>query len=145
MALLAEKDQKYLQAEFQKLTRPVKLMVFTQDFECQFCKETRELVEEVAGLSEKITAEVINFVPGSAEADGFAVDKIPAIVILADGEKPIDYGIRYFGIPSGYEFTSLIEDIFMVSAGDSGLSTATRQALAEVDSPVHFQVFVTPT
>ena len=53
--------------------------------------------------------------------------------------------MRYFGIPSGYEFTSLTEDIVAVSEGDSGLAEATRQAITEITKPVHIQVFVTPT
>ncbi|RME49731.1 MAG: glutaredoxin, partial [Caldilineae bacterium] len=41
MALLKEEDRQYLQKEFEALTRPVELIVFTQEFECQYCTETR--------------------------------------------------------------------------------------------------------
>jgi glutaredoxin-like protein len=64
---------------------------------------------------------------------------------MTGGEQSRDYGIRYFGIPSGYEFSSLIEDIMMVSSGQSGLSAATKEVLANLEKPVHLQVFVTPT
>ena len=56
-----------------------------------------------------------------------------------------DYGIRLYGIPSGYEFGTLIEDIRMVSSGESGLAPATRETVAKVQDPVHIQVFSTPT
>jgi alkyl hydroperoxide reductase subunit AhpF len=69
------------------------------------------------------------------------VDKIPAIAVL--GKK--DYGIRFYGIPAGYEFTTLIEDIMNVSAGESGLSKEAKQAIAQVKTPVTIQVFITPT
>jgi glutaredoxin-like protein len=84
---------------------------------------------------------VKNFVTDKTLADQYGVDKIPATVVL--GAK--DYGIRYYGIPSGYEFTSLIEDVVAVYTGDAGLSDETLEALAAITEPVHIQVFVTPT
>ncbi|MEW6716594.1 MAG: hypothetical protein AB1345_03695 [Chloroflexota bacterium] len=146
MSLISESDQIQLQRLFaEKLQRPVKLLMFTQERECQYCHETRMLIEELASLSEKLAAEVTMFEPGKGVSKRYGIDKIPAVVITADGDRPVDYGIRFFGIPSGYEFTSLIEDIFMVSLGDSGLSPATKDQLAKIDKPVHFQVFITPT
>jgi glutaredoxin-like protein len=147
MALISEKDAEYLRGEFEtQLVNPVKLVMFTQSIECQFCAETRQIVEEIASLSDKITAEIYNFVTDKATAELYEVDKIPAIAVLRteDGEDK-DYGIRFYGIPSGYEFTSVIEDIIDVSKGDSGLQPKTKEAVAGLTDPVHFQVFVTPT
>ncbi|MGC9336322.1 MAG: protein disulfide oxidoreductase [Anaerolineae bacterium] len=147
MALISEKDAEHLRKEFEsELESPVKLVLFTQEHECQFCAETHQIVEEVAALSEEITAEIYDFVAHEATAELYGIDKIPAIAILRseDGEDR-DYGIRFYGIPSGYEFTSIIEDIMDVSKGQSGLQPRTREALAKIQEPVHFQVFVTPT
>jgi len=142
MPLIGQKDADYLRKEFSdKLIEPVQLVMFTQEFECQYCRETRQLVEEVGTLSDKIDVQIYNLVIDKEKAEEYNVDKIPAIVVA--GTK--DYGVRYFGIPSGYEFTSLTEDIVAVSEGDSGLTEATRQAIAEITKPVHIQVFVTPT
>ena len=142
MALLKDKDREYLQGEFSKrLKNPVRLVVFTQTIACDFCEQTEQIAEEVAGLSDLISVEVYNFVNDKSVADQYGVDKIPALVVA--GEK--DYGIRFFGIPAGYEFTSLVEDIMMVSSGDSGLSAETKAAVADITAPVHIQVFVTPT
>ena len=142
MALLKDKDREYLQGEFSKrLKNPVRLVVFTQTIACDFCEQTEQIAEEVAGLSDLISVEVYNFVNDKSVADQYGVDKIPALVVA--GEK--DYGIRFFGIPAGYEFTSLVEDIMMVSSGDSGLSAETKAAVAGITAPVHIQVFVTPT
>ena len=69
------------------------------------------------------------------------MQKIPATVIQGD----TDTGIRFYGIPSGYEFVSLMEAIKMSSTGDSGLSPAARDYLKSLDKDVHIQVFVTPT
>jgi glutaredoxin-like protein len=147
MPLISEKDAEYLRNEFEiNLVNPVKLVMFTQAIECQFCAETRQIVEEIANLSDKITSEIYNFVTDKATAELYDVDKIPAIAVLRveDGEDK-DYGIRFFGIPSGYEFTTVIEDIVDVSKGDSGLQPKSREAVASITEPVHFQVFVTPT
>ncbi len=147
MPLISAKDAELLRNEFvTQLVNPVKLLMFTQTFECQFCAETRQIVEEVAALSDKITAEIYNFVVDKAVAESYGVDKIPAIAILrVEGDREKDYGIRFYGIPSGYEFTSLIEDILDVSKGESGLQPKTKKAVAELTEPVHIQVFVTPT
>jgi thioredoxin-related protein len=48
--------------QFSILDNKVKLIVFTQKIECQFCEENRKLVEEVAQLSDKISLEVYNFI-----------------------------------------------------------------------------------
>jgi glutaredoxin-like protein len=142
MALLSDKDRQFLQQHLaQSMVAPVKLLFFTQTIACQFCKETEQILREVAELSDKITLEVYNFVTDKAVADQYGIDKIPATVVMGD----VDYGIRFYGIPSGYEFTSLIEDIVDVSRGKSGLSPKTLEAIQAIKDPVHIQVFVTPT
>jgi alkyl hydroperoxide reductase subunit AhpF len=114
---------------------------FTQQLECQFCRETRALLEEVASLSDHVELEVYNFQTDREQRDAFGVDKIPATVIMSDR----DHGIRYYGIPSGYEFATLLDTMLLVSKGDSGLSADTRHRLAAIRKPLHLEVFVTPT
>jgi glutaredoxin-like protein len=143
MAMISDKDKKAVGDRLAKLTGPVKLVMFTQEMECAYCKETRELVEEVAALSDKITVEVKDFVEEEAEAKKLGVDKIPAVAVFGEGD--IDYGIRFYGIPAGYEFMSLLESIEIVSKGESGLSANGRERLKGLAKPVHLQVFVTPT
>ena len=145
MALLQEADQQQLREQFEALETPVKLVMFTQEMECQYCSETRQISEEVASLSDNISVEVYDFVRDQEIVEQYNIDKIPAIAIVRGGEQPKDYGIRLFGIPSGYEFSSLIENIMMVSKGESGLSAETKAWIQALEQPVHMQVFVTPT
>lgn len=145
MALLSKKDREYLTQTFAALTRPVRLVMFAQAHECEYCSETRRILDEVAALTPAIQVESHDFVAERALADEYGIDKVPAFTVEVGGETPHDYGIRYYGIPSGYEFSSLVEDILMVSRGDSGLAPATRSALARLTAPLHLQVFVTPT
>jgi glutaredoxin-like protein len=109
--------------------------------DCFFCRETKQLLEEVKGLSDKIELVVYDFIADKEKAAEYGIDKIPGTLIM--GEK--DYGIRFFGIPSGYEYTSLIEAITDVSRRRTELSQPTREALQTIDKAVHIQVFVTPT
>ena len=139
--LLGAREQKVVADRFQNLVGPVRLVMFTQEVECQFCRDTRELVEQLASLSDKIKAEIYNFVLDKEQVAQYGVNKIPAVAIV--GAK--DYGIRYYGIPSGYEFSALVDDIVDVSKDDSGLSAESRKALAGLTSDVHLQVFTTPT
>jgi glutaredoxin-like protein len=141
MAMIGEKDRETIREWFQRLVDPVRLVVFTQEFECEYCKETRELAEEIASLDERISVEVHDLVGDAAAAEAYGIDKIPAIAIV--GAR--DYGVRYYGFPGGYEFTTLVEDIIDVSRGEHGLSDKTVAELARLDRPVHLQVFVTPT
>ena len=141
MPLMNDQIRNDVKAMLADLDAPVTFKVFTQEFECQYCKETRELVEEVAALSGKLSVEVYDFVKDKAVADGLGIDKIPAVAIV--GAK--DYGIRLYGIPSGYEFGTLIEDIKLASSGDSGLAPDTRKMVAKLTRPVRVQVFTTPT
>lgn len=149
MTLLNENIQKQLREVFSGLTNPVKLVFFTQGsdgtvtIECQTCRDTRQLLEEVSALSDKISLEVYDLVKDEAVARQYKVDKIPALVIL--GAENMDYGIRISGIPSGYEFGSLIEDISLASMGKPNLKPKTMEALSKLKKPVHIQVYVTPT
>lgn len=141
MALLNDQIRKDVREMLGELPQPVTLKVFTQSFECEYCKETRELAEEVASLSDRIAIEVFDFEKDRDRADEMGIDKIPALAIV--GAK--DYGIRMYGIPSGYEFGSLIEGIKLASEGESGLAPSTRELVAKLEQPIHIQVFITPT
>jgi glutaredoxin-like protein len=142
MGLIPEENKEYVKSEFaQNLEKPVKIVMFTQEVECKFCAETRQLVQEVAALNNKISVEIYDFVANIDKAKQYGVDKVPAVVIL--GEK--DYGIRFYGMPYGYEFQTLMEGIVNVSRGKTDLSEKTKEMLKEVKTPVHIQVFVTLT
>jgi len=141
--LIPDEHKAHVKEELQAgLKDPVRLVLFTQEIECEFCKESRELVTEVAELApDKIKTEIYDFVKDADKAKEFNVDKVPAIVIL--GSK--DYGIRYFGIPYGYEFNAFIDNIINVSKGMTNLTEETKKKLASIEKPVHIQVFVTLT
>jgi glutaredoxin-like protein len=143
MTLLSEEIKKEVQTELQSLKNEAKLIVFTQEIECEYCNENRLLAEEIASLSDKIKVEVYNFTLDKNKVEEYGIDKIPAIAVCDGTGK--DYGIRFYGIPAGYEFTSLIEAMRMVSLGESGLKEESKKELQKLNKPVHIQIFVTLT
>ena len=107
----------------------VELAVFTQKMECQFCEDNRKLMEEISGLSDKLSVKIYDFVKDKDKVNQYKIDKIPAVAVV--GKE--DYNIRFFGIPAGYEFTSLIEAIKLVSTGETMLSKETEKYLTNLD------------
>ncbi len=142
MSLMPDDKKDLLRNEFkEKMENPVKIVMFTQEIECKFCSDTRQLAQEMATLSDKITVEVYDFVVNADKAKEYCIDKIPALAVI--GAK--DYGVRIYGIPYGYELQTLIEAVVNVSRGRTDISDKTKAILAEVKAPVHIQVFVTLT
>lgn len=132
-----------LSKQLSVLTKNVKLIMFTQELECQYCRETKQILTELSEVSDKISLEVKNFVNDKTDAEKLGVDKIPATVVVDENGK--DYGIKFYGIPSGYEFASLLEDIKLLGTGITGFDPQTENEIKNLDSDVHMQVFVTPT
>ena len=141
MAFIQENDKSEVRKVLNRMDNPVELIMFTQQVNCQYCSETKQLLDELSELSSNLVVTEYNLVSDSEEVEQYHVDKAPAIVVK--GEQ--DYGIRYYGIPSGYEFASLLEDIVDVSNGDPGFSAAQLEQISAIRQPVHLQVFVTPT
>lgn len=131
---------------FAQLNNPVEVLFFGRQDDCEYCDQTLQLVEEVSELSDKLHLSAYDVESDAELASKYNVDKTPGLVITArDGDQLVDFGVRYAGVPSGHEFSSLIQDIILVSGRDSGLSQQTRDLLADLTEPVSLQVFVTPT
>jgi len=141
MGLIREEDAVEIRERLKAMTNPVKLVHFTQELNLEYGLEAKQLVEEVAALSDKLSAEVYNFLLDKEKVAEYKIDKVPATVVR-DGK---DYGIRFYGVPAGYEFSTLLDAILSVSAGDSGLRPETKEKLGKLAAPVHLEVFVTPT
>ncbi len=142
MSLIAEEHKEHIKSQLaENLINPVRLIMFTQELECQYCVQTKQLVFELAALNDKIQAEVHDFVADAELAKQYGIDKVPAIVLL--GTK--DYGIRFYGLPYGYEFQTLLSGLAIVSQGKTALSEETKAKIKSITTPVHIQVFVTLT
>ena len=142
MGLIPEEPKQHLKEAFEaKLKDEVRLVMFTQETECPRCKDARELMQEIAGLSSKIKLEIYDFVEDNGKAKEYKIDKVPAIALI--GKK--DYGMRYYGVPLGYEFKAFVDSIVNISNGATNLTEETKKKLGSISKPVHIQVFVTLT
>jgi len=154
--LLRDADRENLRKELDQLQTPVRLVFFTQALDCEYCGLTKQVLEEIVGLSDQVQLKEYNFAIDKDAVAQYHIARVPAIAVtrveqpkllVTGNEQPRerDYGIRYYGVPAGFEFAALIGDILDVSKGDSGLSAQSKSALAQLKDPLHLQVFTTPT
>jgi glutaredoxin-like protein len=149
MPLLNEKQTEQVRQMLQSgLVNDVHLRLFVNATggliagpECETCGPTQELLEEVTALDSRLHLSVQSVAGDPTAARALEIEHLPALLIGRNGES----NLRYYGIPSGFEFATLLEDLIAVSRGDSGLSAQTKAALAGLERDVHVQVFVTPT
>jgi alkyl hydroperoxide reductase subunit AhpF len=142
MAMLTPQNEREVRKVFEQMRDPVKLVVFSQSLAAaQLCAQNEQLAREVAAISDKLSVEVLNLAIDRERAEAYKVDQVPAIVV----EGARDYGIRFYGVPLGYEFSNLIDAIIVASTGEPALTDATKTALSDLASDVDIKVFSTPT
>lgn len=141
--LLSQENQSAIVNRFAELKKPVVIELFETSLNCRTCAEVKQLLQEVAALSDLLTLETYNTITDEANVKWMNLDGAPFIRIT--DETKINSGVHFYGAPSGYEFATLLEGILMVSRRESGLQPTTRAALAALKAPVDLTVFVTPT
>jgi glutaredoxin-like protein len=141
LAILKSHEREYVENVFRLVAKQVKIAFFAEQPEKRSDKETHEILEEISSISDNIKMTVYDFEKDQAKVQKYKIDKTPAIVL--EGET--DYGIRIYGVPSGYLVSSLIEDVVQISKNESELTDETKQKLSEVVNPLSIEVFVKPT
>lgn len=143
MALLSAQDEATLKQHLSAITLPVQLVLFTQSIGAsESGTVTRQILGELAALNDRITVVEKNFVLDTEDKTRYRVDKAPAVVILSDG---VDTRMRMYGAPTGYEFVGLVEAILVAGTAKIELDPETMKWIQAVDTPMHIQVFSTPT
>jgi alkyl hydroperoxide reductase subunit AhpF len=154
MSLVSPADQQKLREVFAEMTRPVRLVFFTQTLECETCPQTKQILDELPPLSDKIAIEEVNLILDGDRARQYGIDRVPAVAIEylnhegaqgAQGTKWTDSRMRFLGAPAGYEFISLVQAVLLAGGRPSTLSENSRRHIAAVDRPVVMNVFTTPT
>jgi alkyl hydroperoxide reductase subunit AhpF len=141
MAFLSARDEAAVKKEFERIGGPVKLTVFASELGGGQNTQAVSLIREVAALSDQISVAVLNPHIERDQAAAYGVSESPVVVV--EGAK--DYGIRFLGVPAGYEFSNLIDSIVAVSTGEAALSEETKAKLAGLTEDVTIKVFATPT
>lgn len=141
MAIFDDKVRGQLTEILKNMKEEVTLVFFSQEIECFTCRDARSFVEEVSSLNSKIKLEKYNLVEDSEKTELYKIDKVPAIAV-AD-KNGADTGIRFYGIPAGYEISSFLSALLETSGVKEVLSKEIMERIAKVDKDVHIQVFVT--
>ena len=147
MSLLSPADQDRLRESFDEMTTPVRVLFFTQTLDCDQCLQTRQILDELPALSDKIAIEEVNFILEKDKAAQYGIDRVPALALLsqdANGQTR-DTRIRFLGTPAGYEFVSLVQALILAGGHDSQLTPENRARVAAVSTPTTIQVFSTRT
>jgi NADH-dependent peroxiredoxin subunit F len=142
VAIFRPEEEQKVRELFAALERPVELVVAHGPEETplpgardiDFGAETQRIAEGLASLGEQIAVRV------EEQPEGF--DRYPAIAVRPGGE---DAGVRYDGLPWGYELASLIGAIVEAGRLESSLGEASLERLATLDRDLAIDVFVTPT
>ena len=147
MPLLSPTDQEKLREAFAEMKSAVKIVFFTQTLDCETCLETRQIIDELPALSDKVTIEEVNLVLDAEKAKQYGIERVPALALVGRDEQGVerDSRIRFVGAPSGYEFISLVRAVMVVGGRDLELTEENRQKLAAVAEPITIQVYTTPT
>jgi glutaredoxin-like protein len=141
MGLIGDKVANEIRERLSAMAAGVKIIHFTQELNLEYGRETCQVLRELAALSDKLSLEVYDFLLDKEKVAKYGVDKVPATVI----RNRKDYGIRFYGMPAGYELSTLLDAILDVSRGESGLGQETKEKLGRIKQPIHLEVFVTPT
>lgn len=147
MSLISPSDQQRLRETFAEMLRPVRLLFFTQTLGCETCLQTKQILDELPQLSDKISLEEVNFILEPDKATQYGIDRVPAVALVGqtDAGEERDSKIRFLGAPAGYEFMSLIQAVLLVGGRPSTLSEESLKRVAAVSSPTTVHVFTTPT
>ena len=138
--LLSDSDRQVVRDALEDVANPVRILFFTQSIGCEGCEVTKQILDEVVPLNDRITVEEVNFVLDKDKVAQYGISRVPALVF----EGTAAGRVRFYGAPAGYEFMSLVEAIAIAGSGKSGLSDASRNLLGRVNEPIHIQVFTTP-
>lgn len=141
MGFLTAQDEAAVKKEFERIGGPVKLTVFASELGGEHNTQMVALIREVAALSDRLSVTVLNPHIETEQAKAYGIDVAPAVIV----EGARDYGIRFLGVPAGYEFSNLIDTIIAASTGEAALSAETKTALAGLTEDVTIKVFTTPT
>jgi alkyl hydroperoxide reductase subunit AhpF len=142
MTLFRPDDEPRVRELLDALERPVELLVALGPEETplpgardvDFGAETVRVAEELAALADALSCRV------EEQPDGF--DRFPAVAIRPAGA---DVGLRYYGLPWGYELGSLVGGVLEAGRTEPSLSDESRERLCSLERDLAIDVFVTPT
>ena len=142
MSIFSESDIKTIRTHLEGMVDPVHLIFVKSEKNCRYCRECRQLVMEFAEYSNLIHINVYDREEDRDEIEELKIEHVPAIVPM--DKKLNDFGIRFYGIPSGYEFQSLLGIVLQISKNKVGLREELKAQIKNIQEPLTIQTYVTP-
>lgn len=124
----------------QDMVNPITLVLFA-DETCNTCRETRELLEDVSTLNDKIHLEVKDFHKDVEDVQRYGIERIPSFVIL--DQNGLYKGVKFNGIPAGHEINSFLAAVVVMSGHGYIIEDPLLERIKNVSKPVDIKVFVT--
>ena len=141
MALLSSDDSKQVSKLFDMLETDVNVSFYTQKIDCPTCPDTEMILKELDALSDRLKISFLNPVTDREKAEKDGINRVPAILV-SDGTHS---RVKFYGAPSGYEFSSLLTCIVDAGGTEQPLTKDTTNFLDGLENDLNIQVFVTPT
>jgi len=129
-------SEQMLKREFQKLDKPVKLLLFLSSKEESNSFQVYEFFNSIALQDPKITLDVITQNTQSKLFTSYHVSEVPTLIIEGSG-------VRYVGVPSGPEAGMFIQTIVMSSTKTTSIGDFISKILTSVLNPVQIRTIVT--
>lgn len=114
---------------FERMEHPLLLKLYLDDR--HISEELDEYIEELAGLTEKLTFEIVK-----TTADV----KLPCVKICR--EDGSETGLAFHGVPGGHEFNSFVLGIYNASGAGQQLPEEIKAKIAAIDKPVNMTLMV---
>lgn len=141
MALLSSDDSKQVSKLFDMLKTDVNVSFYAQKIDCPACPDTEMILKELDALSDRLKISFLNPVTDREKAEKDGINRVPAILV-SDGTHS---RVKFYGAPSGYEFSSLLTCIVDAGGSEEPLTKDTTDFLDGLETDLNIQVFVTPT
>lgn len=141
MAFLNDDIKKQVSTIFEPINKNVQIVLFTQEENCESCKDAKGYLEEMAALNDKLSLSVYDLNSDNEKAKELNVELAPSIVLLDENGK--DFGIKFLGVPAGHEINSFITALLELGGAGEELSPELIERISKIDKPVNIKVFVT--
>lgn len=136
MDLIDEATKQQVEKTLSNMESDVELLFF--EAEGQFTNEIKQLISEISEINPKV--KVSFFKVGDENSQKYNVNEGPVIKLVS---KHIKGDVRIYGIPSGYEFASLL---YMLNVSSNGkVDGPLVEVSKKITKETKLEVFVSPT
>lgn len=139
-AMLA-RERELIREALRDLPGRVTIRSYTSDVDSWHSRAERLLLESIAAASPQVTLEVLAGRWDARREEEAGISRTPAITLV--GAR--DHGIRYYGLPDGYELPVFLDTIQAVAAARSGLGRLGAERVHTLHEARHLEVFASPT